>query len=103
MAKLSLKANPTFHAKVGIPVAGASPITVDFTFKHRTKSELDAFMKSRADVTDVDTVMAMVEGWELDEPFDREGVELLLENYAGAALALYLAYVDELLAAKRKN
>lgn len=103
MAKLTLKANPTFRAKVGIPVAGSNPVHVEFTFKHRTKSELDAFMKSRVDVSDVDSVMAMVEGWELEEPFDREGVELLLENYAGAALALYLAYVDELLQAKRKN
>lgn len=103
MVKLTLKANPTFRAKVGIPVAGGAPISVDFTFKHRTKSELDKFMKSRGDVSDVDTVMDMVEGWELEEKFDREGVELLLENYAGAALALYLAYIEELLQAKRKN
>jgi hypothetical protein len=39
----------------------------------------------------------------LAEPFDRAGVEALLENYAGAALALYVGYVDELLQAKRKN
>lgn len=103
MGKLSLKANPTFRAKVGIPVAGGSPVAVEFTFKHRTKSELEKFMKSRADVSDVDSVLDMVEGWDLEEKFDREGIELLLENYAGAALALYIAYVDELLQAKRKN
>lgn len=103
MGKLTLKANPTFRAKVGIPVAGASPVAVEFVFKHRTKSELEKFVQSRADVSDVDSVMDFVEGWDLEEKFDREGVEILLENYAGAALALYLAYVDELLQAKRKN
>lgn len=103
MAKLTLKAAPTFRAKVGIPVPGGSPVQVEFVFKHRTKSEVDKFMNSRAGVSDLDSIMDIIEGWDLAEPFDREGVELLLENYAGAALALYVAYVDELLQAKRKN
>jgi hypothetical protein len=103
MAKLTLKAAPTFKAKVGIPVPGGNPIPVEFTFKHRTKSDMDKFMNSRTGASDLDSIMEMIEGWDLAEPFDREGVELLLENYAGAALALYVAYVDELLQAKRKN
>jgi hypothetical protein len=103
MAKLTLKAAPTFKAKVGIPVPGSSPVAVEFTFKHRTKSELEEFVKSRAGVDDIDSVMDMAEGWELAEAFDREAVAILLDNYAGAALALYIAYVDELLQAKRKN
>lgn len=103
MAKLTLKAAPTFRAKVGIPVAGGSPVPVEFVFKHRTKTELEQFMASRAGASDLDSVLEMAEGWDLSEPFDREGVELLLENYGGAALALYVAYVDELLQAKRKN
>lgn len=103
MAKLTLKAAPTFRAKVGIPVAGGSPIPVELTFKHRTKTELDKFMSSRAGVSDLDSIMDIIEGWDLAEAFDREGVELLLENYAGSALAIYTAYVDELLQAKRKN
>jgi hypothetical protein len=102
-AKLSLTPAPTFRAKVEIPVAGGNPAPVEFTFKHRTKSALDKFMNSRTGASDVDSVMDMVEGWDLAEPFDRAGVEALLENYAGAALALYVGYVDELLQAKRKN
>lgn len=102
-AKLTLTPAPTFRAKVGIPVAGGSPVPVEFVFKHRSKSALDAFIKSRAGADDVDSVCEMVEGWNLDEPFDRNGVAALLDNYGGAALAIYEAYVDELLAAKRKN
>lgn len=103
MAKLSLTPNPTFRAKVGIPVAGSNPVAVEFEFKHRTKSDLDKFMQSRTGVADLDSIMDMVAGWDLAEPFDRDGMAALLENYAGAAIALYVGYVDELLQAKRKN
>lgn len=103
MAGLTLKANPTFKFKVGIPVPGAAPVPVEFVFKHRTKSQLEAFIDSRAEKTDIESVMEMVCGWDLEEAFDEEGVTLLLENYAGAALAIYLAYIEELLQAKRKN
>lgn len=103
MAKLALTPNPTFRAKVEIPVAGSKPVAVEFEFKHRTKTGLDSFMNSRKGASDLDSLMEMVTGWDLEEPFDRDGMAALLENYAGAALALYVGYVDELLAAKRKN
>ena len=41
--------------------------------------------------------------WDLDDAFTVENVELLLQNYMGAALAIYRAYVDELVKAKAKN
>jgi hypothetical protein len=103
MAKLTLKPAPTFKAKVSIPVAGGSPVPVEFVFKHRTKTELEQFMNSRGGASDLDSIMSIIEGWDLSEPFDRDGVHALLENYAGSALALYVAYVDELLQAKAKN
>jgi hypothetical protein len=103
MAKLTLKAPPTFCAKVGVPVPGGAPVPVEFTFRHRTKTELENFMSSREGVSDLDSIMEMVEAWDLEEPFDRDGMAALLENYAGAALAIYVGYVDELLQAKRKN
>lgn len=102
MAKLSIQAAPTFRAKVEIPVAGSKPVAVEFTFKHRTKSELDKLL-AKKDVKDIETVMDILTGWEFEEPFERENVEIFLDNFGGAALALFGAYVDELLAAKRKN
>jgi hypothetical protein len=103
MARLALKAAPTFKAKVGIPVAGSAPVEVEFTFKHRTKTELDEFVKSRADKTDAESFMAMVEAWELTDAFTAENVEQLLESYIGAAMATFQTYLDELVQAKRKN
>lgn len=103
MAKLKLVANPTFKGKVGIPVAGAAPVLVEFTFKHRTKTALEEFTKSRADQSDADSFMDMVEGWDLEDTFNKESVELLLENYIGSALAVYAGYIDHLVQGKVKN
>lgn len=103
MTKLQLKAAPTFTAKVGIPVAGGASVPVAFTFKHRTRTQLVEFMNSRADQSDTDSFMEMVTAWDLEEPFSREAANELLENYGGAAVAVYTAYREELLRAKEKN
>ena len=103
MAKLTLVASPTFRAKVGIPVAGGESVPIEFIFRHRTRDALDEFIKSRHDKSDPESFMEIVEGWELEDAFTRENVELLLQNYIGAALAVYRAYVEELVQAKLKN
>ena len=103
MGKLKLVANPTFTAKVGIPVAGGEPVEVLFTFRHRTKTALDEWVNSRADQSDADSFMGMVEGWELEDAYTQANVELLLENYIGTALATYRVYIDQLVQAKLKN
>jgi hypothetical protein len=47
--------------------------------------------------------MEMTEGWDLEDAFNRENVETLLENYIGTALATYRVYVDQLVQSKLKN
>jgi hypothetical protein len=103
MAKLALNAAPTFRAKVSIPVAGGPPVDVEMTFRHRTKTQLDEFVKSREGKTDTESFMEMVSAWDLEDPFSVESVSLLLENYIGAALAAYRKYLDELVQAKLGN
>jgi putative flippase GtrA len=103
MAKLQLKAAPTFQAEVGIPAAGGVVTNVSMTFKHRTKSELDEFIKGRVGKSDVESFMEMVTGWELEDEFTEASVKTLLENYIGAAQETFFKYVDELVQAKRKN
>jgi hypothetical protein len=103
MAKLKLVANPTFKATVGIPVAGGEPVPVEMTFKHRTKAALDEFIKTRPDKSDTETFMDMVTGWDLEDSFSKESADTLLENYAGAGLATFRVYIDQLIQAKLKN
>lgn len=103
MAKLTIKAAPTFSAKVGIPQAGAEPVEMVFVFKHRTKAELQEFMASREGKPDAESFVSMVESWDFDEPMTPENVETMLQNYIGAGLAVYVAYIGELTKAKAKN
>lgn len=103
MAKYKIQPAPTFTVPVPFPVPGQPSKDVALTFKHRTKSELEEFDKSRAGRNDVESFMAMVVGWELDEEFTEANVGLLLENAIGVAVATYLVYVDELVKHKAKN
>lgn len=100
---LKLKADPTFEAVVGIPVAGGDAVDVKFTFRHRTRTQLDEFVKGREGKQDIDSVMDMVQGWDLADEFNRANVTELLENYGGASVAIFGAYVSELIKAKAKN
>lgn len=103
MAKLSLKANPTFRAPVEIPIAGGESVKANFDFKHRTKTQLEEWTKTREGRTDIESFMSMVEGWDLEDAFTRENADELLQNYIGTALATYFVYIDELVKAKAKN
>ena len=103
MAKLQLKAAPTFSAEVGIPLHGGGTSEVVLTFKHRTMEEMDAFIKDRATKSDVESFMDMVAGWDLEDPFTEESVKTLLQNYNGAALAAFKKYIDELVQARLGN
>lgn len=122
----SLNPNPTFKATVHIPIPGDGDQTqpLEFTFKHKNRTEFAKFMQALDDVkfvdkevTSIDTdakvqegldidvgfVMEIAEGWALSDEFTKENVTLLLQNYFGASNVIVSTYVDSLLAAKTKN
>lgn len=103
MAKLTLNVSPEFQVTVTIPKAGSEPVTLKLVCKHRTKAALDEFIKSRADKSDTDTIMAMATGWDLDEPFIPENIDSVCQNYIAAPLECYRAYVEQLVGTKTKN
>lgn len=103
MARLQLKAAPTFPVKVAIPVAGGASVPVVLTCKHRTRTELNAFIAACPGREDLDVFNDMVVGWDLEDPFTPESINELLENYIGTPLATYQAYIEELLKAKSGN
>lgn len=102
-AKFKLEAAPTFDAVVDIPVHGAEPAKVKFTFRHRTRDELDEFFKTTGERSVDESVLALVAGWELDDELNAESVAKLTQNYLGAAGAITKAYVDELMQARLGN
>ena len=101
--KFSLTASPTFKAKVTIPVAGGKPVDVEFTFKHRTREVFRTFVEGLPNREDVETIMDIASGWDLDDAFDAESLEELVENHIGSGLAIIQTYITELTAGKAKN
>lgn len=96
MAKFSLDPNPTFQATVEIPLPGGEKAPVKFTFKHRDRDGLRAFMDGTPDKDAADVVLEAAAGWDLDDEFNAENVKRLVTNYLGAGRAVYEAYVVEL-------
>jgi hypothetical protein len=104
MAKLKLQPDPTFKAKVAIVVPGAEPSNVVFTFKHRSRQEMDRFLKAVSDMKDdVEMVMALATGWDLADDFTEENVRTLVDSYISAPAAIFEAYLSELTGNRRKN
>ena len=124
-AKLSLALNPTFAATVLIPMPGGEPAPVVFTFRHKTRTQMAAFLSARApkdvdaaepqpkpelvDVVgraverDADMVMEIATGWDLDDAFARDSVVRLIDLYEKAAGAILSTYAEENAGHKAKN
>lgn len=126
-AKFSLSAAPTFTAPVLISIPGAADAEVIFTFKHRTRDALNDFnatLKAAAEAAvqaekdsgdaevkadpeavakDVELILDVASGWELEEPFDAKSIEKLVQNYIGAARFVVTTYFAEMSGARTKN
>lgn len=101
MAKLKLSPDPTFQAKVAVPVPGGSA-DVTFTFKYRDRKEMLAWFK-QGEMTDVEALLDTVVGWDLDDEFNRENVERLCNCYPGAANVAMERYGAELAGIRAGN
>jgi hypothetical protein len=107
---LSLAPSPTFDATVEIPQMGegAKPLPVRFTFKHRTRDEFAALLKSEespdaAQRTDEQVVMDVACAWELVEEFSVENVALFCQHFHGAATSIVRTYLREFAKARLGN
>lgn len=103
MARINLNPNATFKAMVEICRPGLEPEKVEFTFKHRTRDEMDELLKQMAGMDIEDQVMAVACDWELVDTFNLENVKLLAQNYITAPVAIRDKYIAELIKAKEKN
>ena len=108
MAKLKLIPDPTFEAKVAVPVPGAGTVDVKFTFKHRTRDELQRFLAETASdaeskMDDVQLVMACACGWELADTFDEKNVGEFVRQYIAGPASVYETYTAEMIGARLKN
>lgn len=102
-SKLSLTAKPTFTALVPIPIPGGEAISVEFTFKGRTRDQYRVFLDELTGKEDLEVVMEIISGWGLEDAFDATNVDLLLTNYLGAPRAIIDTYFHQLTQARLGN
>ncbi|MAB96926.1 MULTISPECIES: phage tail assembly chaperone [Pseudomonas] len=103
MSKFSLDAAPTFDATVEIPVPGGKTAPVKFTFKHHTKDELAKLFGPSSKLTNAETVLQLVAGWELDDDLSEESINKLEQNYQASITAIVNKYAAEIGPARLGN
>lgn len=98
--------NPTFKHPVEIPVPGEKPEKVEFTFKHKSKSEYKKYIESCVERDDPDNALEIVADWKLTETFgevSKSAFEELFEAYPGAPGAILSAFVSGLFKGRLGN
>ena len=103
---LKLIPNPTFQTAVEIQVPGGTSEKVMFTFKHRTRDDLEAIINNDAwkTASDVENVMSIVSGWDgVDAPFNADTLKQMFQNYQSAPRLITEAYLNELTRARLGN
>lgn len=96
MSKFKLDPAPTFKAKVSIPVPGGASVPVEFEFKHYPKDEYVELFSAENPLPDVELIEKICVGWELDDPFNKESIEKLRQNYQAAPGAIVSAFIREI-------
>ena len=101
----TLQPNPTFKADVDITIPGSKPAKIGIEFKHLKRSERDAFVgRARDGADDRDLLGEVVVGWTgVDQPYSRDALATLLENYPGAGLDIFMAFIKAHGSAAAKN
>lgn len=100
---LKIKAEPTFRAKVMVPVAGGEDVEVEFEFKHRSRSDLVEFMKTAMSRKSADVVEDMLAGWQFADQFTRKNIELLIDDHIGVDGRLLDKYCESLVGRRLGN
>ena len=105
-----LEPNPTFTAPVSIPIPGGETATVDFTFAHMGRKELQEFITAVKDIPDAEALRKIVADWSgvagadgKTIPYSAEALDALIDCYHAAALAVLQTFFRELTGQRVKN
>lgn len=103
MAKLSLKPDATFKAKVAVPIPGGNA-DIECEFKYRSREAAQKWIEAkRDDESDAEVLLDCMAGWDLDDEFNPENIKRLCSTYPGAGHAIVTRYLSELAGIRRGN
>lgn len=99
-----LEPNPTFRAKIKIPVPGQTSAVLDIEFRHKTRKAAMKFGQSLEGRDEVEALEEIIVNWSnCEQDYSRDALAQLIENYPGAFLAITAGYADELVHGRRGN
>jgi hypothetical protein len=103
MFKITPKA--TFTAAVALSVPGEAVLArISVDYKHLSKKAVKAYFEGLEGKTDAEALGEIITGWDgVDQPYSREALDALIDNYPAAAGELFEAFRRELLEARQKN
>lgn len=86
-----------FRANVTIPLVGAPPTTINFTFRYRNGPALKIFCEkmSDGDGGDSKALEDVLVGWDLEDEFNADNLRALVEHLPEAAVAILTTYLRE--------
>lgn len=102
MAKLKLNPDATFQAKVAVPVPGGEA-DVLVTFKYRPRDALLAWVEASKEMSDAESMLDCIVGWDLDDAPNAENFKRLCNAYPGAAEEILKRYLRELTGIRKGN
>lgn len=96
--------NPTFKAKVSIPLPGEADAKIEIEFRHFDREGIVEIEKNTSGKRKEEVIMMIACGWSgVDADFNSENVLTLIKNYHAAYDSIISAFWEELLQAKSKN
>lgn len=100
--KLTLAPLPDFKLPVKFVLPDGNEQKIVFTVKHKRASEIQELYQKEG-IKDPEFIMNIAVGWDLEEEFNEENAQLLVDYYPGAALALMSSYLSALAGQRVKN
>lgn len=103
---------PMFPLIVPLHIPGQAGLaTLELVAKHKTRKELNAWLRTAKDRTDAEFLLDVIAGWgptvvdaqDRTVPFSAEAFAKLLDDYPAASQDIYNRYLAELSEARAKN
>ena len=106
MTTISLKAPESFWGKAKIAMHGGQLVEVDLLYAHMGRDALTEFIKAPSR-TDLQTLQAVLRDWKPEQfggaEFCEASLVALCDQYMGAALSIYEAWLLSLTQARLGN
>lgn len=94
---------PDFKLPVKFVMPNGEEAEIVFTVKHKTALEIKAMYDSEQKTTDEDFIGQLVSGWDLEEEFNKENANILIDMFPAVAMELTRTYLGALAGYRVKN